>query len=105
MATLIVTRWLEETLVTDTRVYEVVGATAKTITVRTTVKGDTVRSQNIDGNPYPVVYRAVQSDPRGRTFTLRLRKDGTYRTGRSAHALRAATLIDGVPVAYTDYRY
>ena len=96
--------FLAETLVTDTRVYEVVGRTAKTLKLRSTKGGETLRRENRDGNPYPVIYTAALPDPQGTVMTVRLRKDGTYRTAGWANPLRPATTIDGKPATYTDYR-
>lgn len=97
------TRYLSETLVTDTIVYEIVGRTAKTLTLRKMRHGDLARKVNHGGNPYPCVWEyAVPGD--GPTITVRLRKDGTYRTGQGGRPLRPATKIDGRPVIYTDYR-
>ena len=97
--------FVSETLVTDTRTYEVVATTAKTIKVRTTSQGDVVKSESRDGNPWPLTWTEVVSDPNGRVFTLRLRKDGTYRMGDGANRLRPATVVDGKPTSYTDYRF
>ena len=91
------------TLVTDTVIYEVVGVTAKTIKVRGTRKGEIIASENVGGNPYPVVYREAVSVIDYPVQTVRLRKDGTYRLD-SWSPLRPATMIDGKPVTVTDYR-
>ena len=98
--------YLAERLVTDTRVYKVVkvSATGKTLTLARCGRGDVVKSDNIDGNPYPVVWtEAVAYEDEG--FIVRLRKDGTFRLFKWANPLRPATMIDGKPVTRTDYRY
>lgn len=99
-------QFVSETLVTDTRTYEVVGVTAKTMKIRTTIQTNNVlRSENRDGNPYPCTWHEVVSDPTGKVFTLRLRQDGSYRFGRNSGKFRPATLVDGKPASFTDYRY
>jgi hypothetical protein len=98
------TTFVTETLVTDTVTYEIIGRTAKTITIRTTISGDVVKSQD-PGSGYPQVWCEAISDPEGATYTLRLRKDGTYRRATWANALRPAAVIDGKPVSYTDYSF
>lgn len=98
--------FLVETLVTDTRAYEVVGRTAKTLTVYPCADGAVVKRENRDGNPWPCVWTAIQScDERVKSAerVVRLRKDGTYRVSSWA-PLRHAPLIDGVPCTFTDYR-
>lgn len=98
--------YLESLLFTDTVVYQVMGRTAKTLTLRDTREGDVAKSENRDGNPYPVVWTYAEDFPESeRTFTVRLRKDGTYRIADWAHPLQPARMIDGRPVAFTDYRY
>lgn len=96
------TRWLAETLWTDTRVWEVVAFTPQTITVRAATPGPVVRRENWDGNPFPVVWNAAESNPAGAVRRLRRRSDGTFRVGSSP--LRPAQTIDGQPVTFTDYR-
>lgn len=94
--------FVSHTLVTDTRVYEVVKVTPKTITLRPTSTGDVLES---DGAPYPVVYReAVRQPYSGSDKVLRVRKDGTYRVDDWAHPLTIARMIDGKPVSRTDYK-
>jgi hypothetical protein len=97
--------FVAETLVTDTLVYEVVGVTAATIKVRKTSDGDKVTSKNVDGNPYPIVWTSQVPDPDAPVRTVRYRKDGTFRSHRSGNPYRYATVIDGAPVRYTDYRF
>jgi hypothetical protein len=90
------------TLVTDSRVYEVVKTTAKTITVRPTQSGEVLES---DGSPYPVVWHeAVRMAGNGSDRVLRLRKDGTYRVADWARPFTLARMIDGKPVSRTDYK-
>jgi hypothetical protein len=98
--------FVSETLVTDTRTYEVVAVTAKTIRVRTTGRTNNIlRSECRDGNPYPCTWFEVTSDPTGKTFTLRLRQDGTYRFAANSGKFRPATMIDGKPASFVDYRF
>lgn len=96
--------FITETLVTDTRTWEVITTTAQTVTIRNTRYGERLRSENRDGNPWPCVWTEALPWPEGDTYTLRRRKDGTFRTHRSARPLRPATVIDGKPVSYRDYR-
>jgi hypothetical protein len=98
--------YVAETLVTDTRVYKIIKVTAKTITVMPGRQGETVKVENRDGNPFPCVWTAITFNDADApyAYTLRLRKDGTYRMGNTARPLRPAQLIDGQPVSYTDYR-
>jgi hypothetical protein len=93
--------YLSELLVTDTRIYEVLRRTEDTIRVRQMRSTENVvRRDNIDGNPYPVVYRECVSDTGYPIRLLRRRKDGTFRFDRSGHALRPVA----EPVDRTDYR-
>lgn len=94
----------EEILVTDSRVLQVVRATRATITVRTTKRGENVADEFIGGNPLPVTYNAVVPDPDGHTRTLRMRKDGTFRTMRGGNPLTPAATREGRTVTRTDYR-
>lgn len=97
--------FLSETLVTDTRVYQVAKVTARTVTLRGTTDGERVRSENRDGNPYPCVWtEAVPVGDEYEMRTVRLRKDGTLRVIDGGRPLRPAQMIDGKPVTYTDYR-
>jgi hypothetical protein len=95
--------FLAETLWTDTRVYEVVRVTARTITVRSTMAGE-ILDRRDDGSGFPTVWTEALSDPDGYVKTVRVRKDGTVRTGQGARPMRPAGDIDGRPVTYTDYR-
>lgn len=97
--------FLNETLVTDTLCYEVIKVTPATITVRQTARGETIKSENRDGNPYPCTWTEALTDPTGRTSMVRRRKDGTYRMGQGGRALRHAILVDGKPATFTDYRF
>lgn len=89
------------TMVTDTRVFEVVATTAKTVTIRPTKDGEVLKT---DGASYPTVRREALSAPEYDTETVRLRKDGTYRVHGSA-PLRQAERVGGKPVTKTDYSY
>lgn len=91
------------TMVTDTRTFEVVKTTAKTITLRDMVDGEILKREDRDGSGWPQVYTEQVSSEGMPETTVRLRKDGTYRVASYA-VLRPATMIDGKPVRYTDYR-
>lgn len=97
--------FLQYALVTDTRVVEVVAKTAKTLTLRPAQDGDTVRNDNIDGNPWPVTWTAQVADHTALTFQLRQRKVGGFRYAETYGQLYPAHTIDGVPVRKTDYRF
>lgn len=71
------TVFVAELLWTDTRVWEIIARTAKTLTLRHTGYGETVKSENRDGNPYPCVWTEAVSQPDAGTKIVRLRKDGT----------------------------
>lgn len=92
------------TLVTDTKTYRVEKVTAKTLTLRPCAQGEVVKSENRDGNPFPCVWREAVPVEGAQTKVVRLRKDGTYRLDDWARPLRPATMIEGKPVVYTDYR-
>jgi hypothetical protein len=98
------TTFVAETLYTDSRVYEIVKRTPRTLTLRHTAQGPILRREDWSGGGYPQVWHEAVSDFRGGTFVVRLRKDGTYRTGTSSRPLRPAQYIDGKPVDFTDYR-
>lgn len=95
--------FLSDTMVTDTRVFEVVAATDKTIQLRHTVTGEVLQRQHRDGNPYPLVWAEAIVQPSAKIITVRRRRDGTYRVNGGS-PLRPATIVDGRPVTYTDYR-
>lgn len=95
------TTYVAETLVTDTVIYQIVGRTARTLTIRATRDGAVTKRDNIGGNPYPVVFIAAEPDPGGAVFTVRLRKDGTYRLAGG----RPLRPVVGDPVRRVDYRY
>lgn len=86
-----------ELLVTDTIVYEIVAQTPKTITLRLCRKGDNV-SRDSD---WPIVYSEAVSNPSGETKTLRLRKDGTFRSYNGGFALH----FTSKPAFRTDYSF
>jgi hypothetical protein len=98
------TKYVTETLVTDTRTYEIIKRTARTITIRPMVQGS-ILDRRENGSGYPQVWHEAVSDPTAPTRTVRLRKDGTYRVSESARALRPAYMIDGKPTEYTDYSF
>lgn len=88
-----------ETLVTDTICYEVIAKTAKTVTVRQMTQGEIVRT---DGASVPVVEREAVSNPNGKTKTVRLRKDGTFRMADGFNPLR---FTETAPTFRTDYKF
>jgi hypothetical protein len=91
-------KFMTETLVTDTRCWEVVKQTAKTITIRQMRKGDEVYN---DGAELPVVGHIAMPYLDGYTMTVRLRKDGSYRTGNGMRPLKETDR----PIFYTDYKF
>lgn len=103
--------YLAESLVTDTRIYEVVGVTPKGIRLRTTQDMPEVTPEEdtrVDQVPgLPVLNIAVCPDPNGKVYLLRVRKDGSVRMGShaGAHPLRPARMINGMPVRRIDYRF
>ena len=102
--------FLSESLVTDTLVYEVVKVTAKTVTVRRTRTEGTVTEDahtNKGGHGLNVMWEQQVPNVDAGTRTLRVRKDGTVRSGSHAGAspFRPARMIDGVPVRRVDYRF
>lgn len=95
-------RFVSQTLVTDTAVHEVVGRTAKTITIRDTREGRVMRAF---GPHSTVIATEALSDPDAKTRVLRLRADGTFRTASWANPLRPASTVDGVPVSVRDWSF
>lgn len=75
-------KYFNETLVTDVIAWEVVASTAKTITIRKMMEGDEVLRSDQERTT-----RVAVSNPTGFEKTIRLRKDGTYRTGPGARPL------------------
>lgn len=97
--------FVQYAMVTDTVILEVVGKTAKTLWLRGAQRGEVVRTDNIDGNPYPVQWVAAEPNPEGLTFKLRERKDGGFRIAETYGRITEAVKLDGVPVFKTDYRF
>lgn len=95
--------FVEEHLVTDTRVYEVVGRTASTMKVRLCQRGEIVKRSS---DPYPRVWNEALRDDSVNNLikTVRLRKDGTFRMGQGFNPLVPATVIEGKPCFFTDYQ-
>jgi hypothetical protein len=103
-------QFIDARLVTDTEVWEIIGKTAKTITIRDC-------RPVMDGNGYglhlgtwPHLEYAVQSNPGAITRVLRLRKDGTFRMARWARPFYPAVereFPDGktYPVEYRDWSF
>ena len=101
--------FLSESLVTDTLVYEVVKVTAKTVTVRRTMTGDKFTKDTAcdeGANGLAVTWEEQVINPHAEARTLRLRKDGTIRSGShvGASPFRPAKLVDGKPARRVDYR-
>jgi len=101
------TKFVTEVLWTDTRCYEIIGRTACTLKLRSTKDGDKVtRDLLVDGGTVPecppVLWTEQVPNPDGFVKTVRLRKDGTYRMGRSANPLYP---VEGTPERRTDYRF
>jgi hypothetical protein len=75
--------FITESLVSDTKTWEVIAVTPQTITIRPTRPGKVLWSASIDGNPYPVTYSECVPHYIGKGHpwvrTLRRRKDGTFR--------------------------
>lgn len=92
------------TMWTDTRGYEVVKVTPKSIVIRPTDTGEIIRSENRDGNPWPCVFREMLPDPTSDTVRCVRRKDGSFRVASWARPLRPAPVIEGKPCTFTDYR-
>ena len=102
--------FLSESLVTDTLVYEVVKVTAKTVTVRPTTSGGPVHEdEHCDKGAHglSVVWEEQVSKPEAETRTLRVRKDGSVRSGSHAGArpFYPTRKVNGVPVRRVDYRF
>lgn len=98
------TQFVTETLYTDTRTYEIIGRTPKTLKIRTMQDGAKVKRVD-DGSGYPQVWTTQESDEDGRVYVVRLNKRGEYHVNASRNRLRPATMIDGKPVRYQDYRF
>lgn len=95
--------FVSETLVTDTRVYEIVRRSDRSLWLRPCVSGEIVKRDNT--GRFGVVWNAAIPDPTGRVFRVGLRKDGTFRTGPGARALHPTRLINGTPVFRTDWDF
>lgn len=96
--------YIAESLASDNRIWEVVKTTAKTITLRSTKRGELVKKENIDGNQFPVAYYAVESDPEGATRILRER--ASVRPGYFAFRFGyPVNIMKGQPLKKVDYRY
>lgn len=97
--------FISQTLVTDTVVYEVIDKTPKTILVRETTSGDVLLREESGNSNFPIVWTEARRFVVGKTYRLRLRKDGTFRISGWANPLRKARLIDGKPARKTDYSF
>lgn len=108
------TRYVQQLLVTDTVVYEIVHRTAQTIRLRAMSNGDRrTRDTLVDGGTSPdlppVIWTEQVSNPEGNLYTVRRRKDGTYRMTPRGNPLTPAAMIqdedDIYPARRTDYRW
>lgn len=102
--------FLSESLVTDSIVYEVIKVTPKTVTVRSTQDGESFHDDercDKTANGLGVVWTERVSNPEGSTRTLRVRKDGTVRSGShvGARPFYPTNKIDGKPVSRRDWRF
>lgn len=95
------TTYAVETLYTDTITYDVIRRTAQTITVRERRATKEIANVNNPGEPYPCNDYVTESNPDAPTKVVRLRKDGTYRTGPGRNPLRFTTQA---PTERVDYR-
>jgi len=84
-----------EMLVTDTVCYDIIKQTAQTITLRRCYAGEKTHGE------FPVIYKAVVSDPSGETKTLRLRKDGSFRLYNGGNRI----WFTSEPAFRTDYSF
>lgn len=91
------TKFAVELLYTDTICWEVIASTSKTLTLREMTQGEVTSTT---GGACPIVRTKAVSNPRGKTVTVRLRKDGTYRIN-GGHALR----FTDNPTFRTDYSF
>lgn len=102
--------YLSESLVTDTLVYEVVKVTAKTVTVRRMRSdGPAHTDEQCDKGAHglSVMWEEQVANPHAETRTMRVRKDGTIRSGSHAGAspFYPTRTINGVPVRRVDHRF
>ena len=102
--------FLSETLVTDSIVWEVIKVTAKTVTVRSTKRGEAFQADTrCDKGAYglEVMWEEQVSNPDGYTKSLRTRKDGTIRNGDhvGASPFYPTPTVDGKPARRVDYRF
>ena len=97
--------FVEVRLVTDTRVYEVVGVTPHTIKVAPTNEGKLVLADYSGGSPFPVSYNEALGASNYEAKILRVGKDGYFHFPGNRNPVLPATVIDGKPVSKTDYRY
>ena len=102
--------FLSESLVTDTLVYEVVKVTAKTVTVRPTMSGGPVHEDEAcdkGAHGLSVMWEEQVTKPEAETRTLRVRKDGSVRSGShvGARPFYPTHKVNGVPVRRVDWRF
>jgi hypothetical protein len=102
--------FVEELLVTDTRVYEVtyVSESGDSILINPAREGD--RKWKDEKRTTPTGYGVVWHERLSSSNTLaerglRRRLDGAFRTGRNTHPIRPCRTHEGVPVSETDYRF
>lgn len=97
--------FLSAYLVTDSTVYEVVKATPKTLTLRSTRQGDIVERESKTG--LGRVYYEVLPNIDGDIITRRAGKDGCFRLfkGGRGGAFSPCRKIDGKPVKVVDWSF
>ena len=102
--------FLSESLVTDTRAYQVVKVTKSTISiVPCQGTGRVIEDERCDkgANGLSVTWETVAPMEGSKARTLRVRKDGSVRMGSHAGArpLYPTTKVNGVPVQRRDWRF
>jgi hypothetical protein len=96
--------FVQYTMVTDSVVLEVVRTTAKSIWVRRCQDGELLKSENRDGNPYPVAFTEQLPDEEAGTRRLGLNKKGFFKICKSFGRIYPANTFEGKPVRKVDYR-
>jgi uncharacterized protein YfkK (UPF0435 family) len=92
--------FVQYAMVTDTKVLEVVGKTAKSIKLRETLRTGVKH----DGGGL-IVFSEVAPNLDGELVTLRERKEGGFKIHRSYGKIFHARIIDGAPVERTDWGF
>lgn len=95
--------FMSYTLVTDTVVLEVIGHTAQTLTLRSTLHGDVVES---NGASYPVTWTEALPNPDGKVYKVRVNRHGGFNApGAVNRSLHPTHTIEGVPVSRRDWSF